>query len=63
MNPYHTAPKEQQSDMGPYCLQYRLTRFCNQQMRGQMAIFMNGGKRVQLISRTISPISLRMAKF
>ena len=62
MNPYHTAPKEQ-SDLGLYCLQYRLPRFSNKQMRGQMAIFMNGGKRVQLISRTISPISLRMAKF
>ena len=24
MNPDQTAPKREQSDLGPYCLQYRL---------------------------------------
>ena len=44
MNPDQTTPREQ-SDLGPYCLQYRLSKVCKQ-IREQMTIVLNGGKRV-----------------
>ena len=43
MNPYQTAHREQ-SDLGPYCLQYRLLINVYKQMREQMTIGINGGK-------------------
>ena len=30
MNPDQTAPLTEQSDLGPYCLQYRLTKYTSQ---------------------------------
>ena len=41
MNPDQTAPKEQ-SDLGPYCLQYRLPKNINRQEE-QMTKFVTGG--------------------
>ena len=43
MNPYQTAPTEQ-SDMGLYCLQYRLPKSISRR-KEQMTKFMNGGNK------------------
>ena len=44
MNPYQTAPK--QSDMGPYCLQYRLPKNISRQEQ-QTTKVVNGGLRIK----------------
>ena len=48
MTPDQTAPKEQpkeQPDLGPYYLQYRLSKYIRQ-TREQTTIVVNGEKRV-----------------
>ena len=47
MNPDQTAPREQ-SDLDPYCLQYRLPKSISKQDE-QMTKVMTGGLRVNFI--------------
>ena len=42
MNPDQTAPKEQ-SDLGPYCLQYRLTKNTSQREEQTTKVVIEGG--------------------
>ena len=47
MNPYQTSPKEQ-SDLGPYCLQYRLPKNISRREE-QTTKAVTGGKRIQFV--------------
>ena len=47
MNPDQTAPKEQ-SDLGPYCLQYILPKYISRREK-EITKFLTGGLRVNHI--------------
>ena len=45
MNPDQTVPKEEQSDLGPYCLQYSLPKNISR-CEEQMSKVVTGGLRI-----------------
>ena len=55
MNPAQTAPLREQSDLGSYCLQYKLPKYMG---RENMTVAANGYKGLLVINHNIVGIAL-----